>query len=79
MVELLVAHGASLNTKSVLDETPLGKISYASVLLHSKIIIAQKSHDSFPLIVIPVAPRLCSYLKSNNHPARISYKLPVLK
>ena len=25
MVELLVAHGASLNSKSVLEETPLGK------------------------------------------------------
>lgn len=25
MVEQLVAHGASLNTKSVLEETPLGK------------------------------------------------------
>ena len=25
MVELLVAHGASLDTKSVLEETPLGE------------------------------------------------------
>lgn len=34
MVELLVAHGASLNTKSVLEETPLGKTRKAFLVLY---------------------------------------------
>lgn len=32
MVELLVAHGANLNTKSVLEETPLGETKKALAL-----------------------------------------------
>lgn len=33
MVELLVAHGANLNAKSVLEETPLGETRVLLLLL----------------------------------------------
>lgn len=47
MVELLVAHGANLNAKSVLEETPLGETRVLLLLLFLPFLSNLFTRDTF--------------------------------
>lgn len=62
MVELLVAHGASLNTKSILEETPLGengKPSWFSVLIAMMIPSLEKPVTNALLLIFLTFAACC--------------------